>query len=106
MYYFVESERRYRNIETTSDQGNRDKETFFLDWVIPKEMSKGTDTIVVHALRAAKKLKVKLLYDSKTCNIFAEVNIACINDFQNIKWHGEADNEDFARNPKKRIDSK
>ena len=73
MYFFVESERIYRNIETTSNPSNRDKETFFLDWVIPKEMNKGTDTIVIHALRAAEKLKIKLLYDGATCNISAEI---------------------------------
>ena len=48
MRTFTESERQYRKISKIEDE---EEDEIFLDWKIEETMRKGTDTIIIHALR-------------------------------------------------------
>ena len=65
MRIFVESEREYRNISTIE----ANEEPKFLNWKIEESMERGTDTIIVHALRSAKKLDLNITIDPESDDI-------------------------------------
>ena len=68
MRTFVESERNYRKIEKIIDD---EEDEIFLDWKIEKSMNKGTDTIIIHALRSVKKLGIRFSLDEDSGDIIA-----------------------------------
>ena len=65
MRIYAESEREHREITTTGDN----EEEVFLNWKISEKIKKGTDTIIIHALRSAKKLNLKFKINEETDNI-------------------------------------
>ena len=68
MRVFAESERKHRKInKLTNDEENE----MFLDWKIEESLNKGTDTIIIHALRSVKKLGIRFTLDEDSGNIVA-----------------------------------
>ena len=65
MRIYTESERERRKIPTIRDN----EEEVFLNWKVEEKMNKGTDSIIVHALRSAKKLDLKVKINEDTDNI-------------------------------------
>ena len=65
MRIYAESEREHRNIDTI----NENEDEVFLNWKIQEKIKKGTDTIIVHALRSAKKLDIRFTINEETNNV-------------------------------------
>ena len=65
MRIYTESERAHRHIETI----NENEEEAFLNWKIPEKLKKGTDSIVVHAMRSAVKLGIRITVNAETKDI-------------------------------------
>lgn len=67
MRLFVESERNHKKIGII----DQNEEPTFLNWKIPNQFEKGTDTITVHALRSSIKLGFTITINEETGNIVA-----------------------------------
>ena len=65
MRVFTEEERLYRKIQIIKE--GEDEQ--FMNWKIEPKMNKGTDSISIHALRSAQKLKITIKTDEETGNI-------------------------------------
>ena len=65
MRIYTESERAHRHINTI----NENEEEVFLNWKIPEKLKKGTDSIIVHAMRSAVKLGIRITLNEDTNNI-------------------------------------
>jgi hypothetical protein len=78
MRYFTDGERRYRKI----NRANTKEEMNFLNWNVKGKTYRGTDSIIMHAKRAADKIGVKILIneDDRATLVYKDENDDIIED--------------------------
>ena len=94
MREFVESERRFRQVQTRIiGNNNEDDDKIFLDWKIRNTLRKGTDTISILALRAADHYQSTIkTIDGCACLIIHNSNNDNVNN-NNQNQNNEENNE-------------